>query len=273
MNPHSNIPTITSGGAHQHGIADVTGLQAALDAAGGGGSVSAWGDLTGTLSDQTDLQSALDAKADTTHTHEADDIVSGVIGPTFLGTGTSISTKYLRGDGTWQTLGAGVTDLDGLSDVAITTPANKHALIHNGTSFVNRALVVADISDLVEASTCQIKVIDDATTLTTGDGKFIFAIPSELNGYNLTAAIAFVTTVSSSGTPTIQIRNVTQAADMLTTRITIDANEYTSSTAAAAAVIDTANDDVAAYDLIAIDVDVAGTGAKGLGLILTFTKP
>lgn len=37
MNQHSNIPTITSGGAHQHGIADVTGLQAALDSAGGGG--------------------------------------------------------------------------------------------------------------------------------------------------------------------------------------------------------------------------------------------
>lgn len=37
MNPQSNIPTITSGGAHQHGIADVTGLQTALDNAGGGG--------------------------------------------------------------------------------------------------------------------------------------------------------------------------------------------------------------------------------------------
>jgi hypothetical protein len=33
---------------------------------GGGGGASAWGDLTGTLSDQTDLQAALDAKADST---------------------------------------------------------------------------------------------------------------------------------------------------------------------------------------------------------------
>jgi hypothetical protein len=60
---------------------------------------------------------------------------------------------------------------------------------------------------------------------------------------------------------------------MLTTKITIDASEFTSYTAATAPVIDSANKDVATGDLIAIDVDVAGTGAKGLGVILTFTLP
>jgi hypothetical protein len=40
---------------------------------------------------------------------------------------------------------------------------------------------------------------------------------------------------------------------------------------ATAAVINTDYDDVATGDLIAIDVDVAGTGAKGLGVILTFS--
>lgn len=38
-----------------------------LDGVGGGG---AWGDITGTLSDQTDLQAALDAKAASSHTHD-----------------------------------------------------------------------------------------------------------------------------------------------------------------------------------------------------------
>lgn len=114
-----------------------------------------------------------------------------------------------------------------------------------------------------------IKVISDADTLATGDGQFIFAIPEDLNGLNLLSAHAYVTTVSSSGTPTVQIRNVTQAGvDMLSTRVTIDASEYTSYTAATAHVVDTANDDVATGDRIAIDVDVAGTGAKGLGVIL-----
>ncbi len=116
----------------------------------------------------------------------------------------------------------------------------------------------------------QLKIIDDATALTTGDGKLIFLIPAYLNGLNLTVAHAAVSTVSSSGAPTIQIRNVTQAADMLTTKITIDANENTSYTAATAPVIDTANDDVATGDLIAVDCDVAGTGAKGLIVYLEF---
>lgn len=119
----------------------------------------------------------------------------------------------------------------------------------------------------------QIKVCDDATALATGDGKLIFMIPEALNGMNLVKAHAGVTTVSSSGTPIVQIRNVTDSQDMLSTRITIDANENTSYTAATAPVIDTSHDDVATGDLIAIDVDGAGTGAKGLIVYLAFQLP
>ena len=119
----------------------------------------------------------------------------------------------------------------------------------------------------------QIKVCDDATALTTGDGKIIFCIPPELNGMNLVDADAMVSTVSSSGAPLIQIRNVTDSADMLSTRITIDATEFTSYTAETAPVIDASHDDVATGDLIAIDVDGAGTGAKGLTILLSFRLP
>lgn len=109
--------------------------------------------------------------------------------------------------------------------------------------------------------------------ITTGDGKAYFRVPSTLNGMNLVAVAAHVTTASSSGTPTIQIANVTQAVDMLSTKITIDANETDSSTAAAAAVIDGANDDVATADELRIDVDVAGTGTKGLIVEMQFQLP
>ena len=116
----------------------------------------------------------------------------------------------------------------------------------------------------------EIKVVLDGSLVTTGDGKIIVCVPEFLNGTNLLDADAFVTTVSSSGLVTVQLRNVTAAADMLTTRITIDVGEKNSYSAATAAVIDTAHDDVATGTEIAVDVDVAGTGAKGLGVILVF---
>jgi hypothetical protein len=118
-----------------------------------------------------------------------------------------------------------------------------------------------------------IKVIDDATDLTTGDGKATFVIPVELNGYIVVSVGAHVFTVSSSGTPTIQIANVTAAVDILSTRITIDANEKDSATAATPPVINTSNDDVATGQEIRIDVDVAGTGTKGLEVRIGFRAP
>ena len=63
---------------------------------------------------------------------------------------------------------------------------------------------------------------------------------------------------------------MTDTVDMLSTRITVDANEKTSYTAAAAPVINASNDDVATGDILRVDVDVAGTGAKGLMILLTF---
>jgi len=119
----------------------------------------------------------------------------------------------------------------------------------------------------------QLKLTNEDTALSTGDGAIIFVVSSELNGYNLVDADAAVTTVSSSGTPTYQVRNVTDSVDMLSTSITVDASEYTSYTAATPPVIDTTHDDVATGDLIAIDKDVAGTGEKGDIVVLTFQKP
>lgn len=122
----------------------------------------------------------------------------------------------------------------------------------------------------------QIAVSDpNGSAITTGDGKAYVRINTALNGYNLVAAAASVTTVSSSGTPTIQLRRVRSGTpvDMLSTRITIDANESDSSTAATAAVINTSNDDVSTADFIHVDIDVAGTGTKGLNVEMTFQLP
>lgn len=85
-------------------------LDAALDyveslGGGGGGGPASWGGITGTLSSQTDLQTALDAKAASSHTHTAsavtdfsesiDDRVAAL-----LTAGTNITLTYNDGAGT-----------------------------------------------------------------------------------------------------------------------------------------------------------------------------
>lgn len=126
-------------------------------------------------------------------------------------------------------------------------------------------------TDPVNIAVLFIKVFSDTQTVSTGDGKFIFEISRDMNKLRLVDVESYVTTVSSSGKPTVQLRNVTQAVDMLTTKVEIDASEKNSKDAATQRVITAANADVVWGDHIAIDVDVAGTGAKGLGVMLTFS--
>lgn len=105
--------------------------------------------------------------------------------------------------------------------------------------------------------------------ITTGDGKAYFRVPSTLDGMDLLAVAASLSTVSSSGAVTVQIRNATQAMDMLSTPITIDQSETDTLTAATPAVIDMYAI-VSTGDQLYIDCDGAGTGAKGLIIELQF---
>lgn len=108
----------------------------------------------------------------------------------------------------------------------------------------------------------------------TGDGWSYFHIPEQLNGFNLVDLEAFVVTAGTTGTTDIQVHNVTDAVDMLTTKLTIDSTETNSSTAAIPAVINAATDDVATGDVLRIDIDaVSTTPAQGLVVILYFQLP
>jgi len=114
----------------------------------------------------------------------------------------------------------------------------------------------------------QITCFDYATDIAIGDGKGYFVVPAALNGMNLVSVHAKVITAGTTGTSDIQIANVTDTQDMLSTKCTIDSGETGSDTAATAAVINTSYDDVATNDLLRIDVDAAST-TKPKGLIVT----
>lgn len=113
----------------------------------------------------------------------------------------------------------------------------------------------------------EIKVFADATVVTTGSNLMTMCIPDDLNGTQLVTAAAFV---STAGSVTLQVRNVTLGGNMLSTALTIDAGKTTSYASAVPAVISTANALVATGHLITIDVSAAGGAAKGLGVMLMF---
>lgn len=114
----------------------------------------------------------------------------------------------------------------------------------------------------------EIKIFPDASSNVAGASAFIFAISRDLNGFALSDAQAYVSSASASGLVNVQVRN--SVGNMLSTPITIDVGEFTSYTAATPSAVGT-NSGVATGDLIAIDVNGAGIGARGLGVILVFT--
>ena len=130
----------------------------------------------------------------------------------------------------------------------------------------------ADVRGALGVGTAQVLVTDpNGSAIATGDGKAYLTVPAAWNGKTVQSIHAGLTTASSSGTPTIQVARIRGGSpvDVLSTAVTIDANELTSYTAATPPVVDTANDDLSTGDLLRVDVDVAGTGAKGLMVLIT----
>ncbi len=123
----------------------------------------------------------------------------------------------------------------------------------------SRFLSVKDeLNDLQAVPLClELVLLDETTTIATGTAKYTFRAPYALT---VTAVRASLSTASSSGLVTVDINEA--GTSILSTKLSIDATETTSTTAATAAVIsDTAIADDAE---ITIDIDAAGTGAKGL---------
>jgi hypothetical protein len=108
----------------------------------------------------------------------------------------------------------------------------------------------------------QVAMSDETTAITSsGNPKLTMRMP---HGMELTEVRASLTTASSSGAVTVDINK--GGTSILSTKLTIDATERTSTTAATPAVI--SNDQLGDDAEMTFDVDGAGTDAKGLKVTL-----
>lgn len=183
---------------------------------------------------------------------------------------TGISTMTLaQGAFRWLVFDAAPTLTHSASlllpgEANITPAAGDAALVVGEGSGVTRMLYYSLVSGkpLIEPTEILVAVGDETTAITTGNAKLTFRMPFAMTLDAIPRAS--LTTASSSGIPTVDINEA--GASILSTKLTIDANELTSTTAATPAVLsDTSLADDA---IITIDIDVAGTNAAGLKVLL-----
>ena len=175
-------------------------------------------------------------------------------------------------DGNFSNLNNDKQEIAPRLNVATTMDMAADKLTFYDTSHsVTRSILPENILPYIER-TLVIKCVADTVAPATGNGITHITIPSTLDGKNLYSAQAHVYTVGTGSLTTVQLHNLTDGQDMLSTAITIDASEKDSSTAATPSVTGTYNG-VSTADVIRIDVDVVATNTLGLEVRMVFTAP
>jgi hypothetical protein len=112
-----------------------------------------------------------------------------------------------------------------------------------------------------------IALSDETTAITTGTAKVTIRAPFAMTLTSIPRAT--LATASTSGNPTVDI-NENGTSILGANKLSIDANEKTSTTAATQTTL--ADSSIANDAELTFDIDVAGTGAKGLKVFLYYEK-
>lgn len=168
------------------------------------------------------------------------------------------ATARLLGRTTAGAGGSEEIDISALTEDTDPDPANDWLISYDASASDLKKVAMKSFKPL---ETFIVALSDETTTITTGTSKAVFRMPY---AFTITAVRSSLTTVSSSGVVTVDINE--GGSTILSTKLTIDASEKTSTTAATAAVISDAS--LANDAEITFDIDTAGTGAKGLKVAL-----
>lgn len=173
-------------------------------------------------------------------------------------TGTTLSADVLSVVGqTGAVSAAQISTALGLGTAA-TTDASAYATAAQGA-----------LAQTAVLTFCLFEAGEDVAS-GNGAGGHLFSIPPEMNGWNLTDAVAWHAAAGSGSATTVQVHNLTQAVNMLTAPASIAAG----ATDSTGTDVDEANDDVATSDKIRFDVPAAASGAaQGLWVRITLQAP
>ncbi len=149
---------------------------------------------THAISDTTGLQTAIDGKAASSHTHNASDVNAGTVATARLGSGTANSSTYLRGDQTWATPAGGSGQLvvavhaDAGVSLTLTNQANAEQFLGNA----NRNITKVDLTNYT-----QVRLITRVVTASASANS-----PRVYAEYNTTGSLT-VGTYSDIGTSAV----------------------------------------------------------------------
>lgn len=158
--------------------------------------------------------------------------------------------------------GSSGLDIDDLDDVDMTTVAPDDDDVLTWDATAGNWVPRAPAGGSAPTESIIIAAGDETTAITAGNGKVTFRMPY---AFTLTAIKASVTTAPTGSTIIIDVNEA--GVTILSTKLSIDATEKTSATAASAAVISDAN--LAADAEMTIDFDQVGATIAGAGVKVT----
>lgn len=213
------------------------------------------------------------AEADSSANAEVVGIVTEVDGDDFVFTSQGIITTGVPSEvaGTVMFLSPSTAGAMTATEPSTVGQVSKPILIvlQNGAKALVQNFRGMELISPPNYDNTQVLVItlgDEITNITPGVAKVTFHMPY---AFSLVAVKAGLTTASSSGNPTFDLND--DGVSVFSTTLSIDANETFSDTATTQAVLTSPTVAIDSGSVMTIDINTAGTGAKGAKLYLVGT--